>query len=154
MVNKQGKRGNKTDLLIIGLLKENSRRSNTWIARELDVSEGTVRRRLDTMIAEGIFTPTIAMHRPDGTAILRVRALPVENFGTVEAVIKEHGVEIDEVLQIVGTSNNATHQLTLNAPTNADIFDLMLTLNNMKGVMVVDMTLARAIGSKVATVAV
>ncbi|MHB0856866.1 MAG: response regulator [Anaerolineae bacterium] len=43
-----------TDRQIVGLLHENGRRSNVEVARELGVSEGTVRKRVDRLLASGI----------------------------------------------------------------------------------------------------
>ena len=42
-----------TDRRIIDLLCENGRRSNVEIARELGVSEGTVRKRIDRLVSDG-----------------------------------------------------------------------------------------------------
>jgi Lrp/AsnC family transcriptional regulator, regulator for asnA, asnC and gidA len=43
----------KTDRLIVELLRTNGRRSNVEIARELGISEGTVRKRVDRLLAGG-----------------------------------------------------------------------------------------------------
>ncbi len=42
------------DRKIVGLLRENGRRPNVEIARILQVSEGTVRRRIDRLISDGV----------------------------------------------------------------------------------------------------
>ena len=44
----------RTDCQIINLLSENGRRSNVDIARRLGVSEGTVRKRLDQLLEDGV----------------------------------------------------------------------------------------------------
>lgn len=44
----------KTDRRIINLLCENGRRSNVDIARRLGISEGTVRKRLDQLLEDGV----------------------------------------------------------------------------------------------------
>lgn len=43
-----------TDRRIIELLSQNARRSNVEMARELGVSEGTVRKRVDRLVADGV----------------------------------------------------------------------------------------------------
>ncbi|MHB1296354.1 MAG: response regulator [Anaerolineae bacterium] len=43
-----------TDRQIIAVLHENGRRSNVEVARELGVSEGTVRKRVDRLLASGL----------------------------------------------------------------------------------------------------
>ncbi|UGT55096.1 Lrp/AsnC family transcriptional regulator [Nocardia asteroides] len=48
-------RADATDLAIIGLLQLDARRSNRGIATELNISEGTVRRRIKQMQADRIF---------------------------------------------------------------------------------------------------
>ncbi|MFB5663538.1 Lrp/AsnC family transcriptional regulator [Alteribacillus sp. HJP-4] len=45
----------KTDLLILGYLQENGKRSYSEIARYLEVSEGTVRTRINKMLNNGVF---------------------------------------------------------------------------------------------------
>jgi Lrp/AsnC family transcriptional regulator for asnA, asnC and gidA len=42
-----------TDRQIVELLRENGRRSNVEIARTLEISEGTVRKRIDRLLAQG-----------------------------------------------------------------------------------------------------
>ncbi len=44
----------RTDRQIIELLRRNGRRSNVEIARAIGVSEGTVRKRVDRLVAEGV----------------------------------------------------------------------------------------------------
>ncbi|MBI4337132.1 MAG: Lrp/AsnC family transcriptional regulator [Chloroflexi bacterium] len=51
------------DRKIIGILQENGRASNARIAREVGVSEGTVRRRLKRLVQDGIIK-VIAMPDP------------------------------------------------------------------------------------------
>jgi len=43
-----------TDRRIVGLLRQQGRRSNVEIARELGLSEGTVRKRIDRLMANGV----------------------------------------------------------------------------------------------------
>ena len=42
------------DRRIVGLLQESGRQSNSAIARKLGISEGTVRKRLDWLLKEGV----------------------------------------------------------------------------------------------------
>ena len=43
-----------SDREIIAILQSNGRASNAWIARRIGVSEGTVRRRLKKLMADGV----------------------------------------------------------------------------------------------------
>ncbi|MBI3967611.1 MAG: Lrp/AsnC family transcriptional regulator [Chloroflexi bacterium] len=52
------------DRRIITCLRQNGRQSNTEIARQLSVSEGTVRNRLQRLIGKGIISIVAVMHPP------------------------------------------------------------------------------------------
>ncbi|MFC0469964.1 Lrp/AsnC family transcriptional regulator [Halalkalibacter kiskunsagensis] len=49
------------DMAILGFLQENGKRSYTEIAKLLDVSEGTIRTRINRMLKDGVFEFIIHM---------------------------------------------------------------------------------------------
>lgn len=63
------------DWAIIKLLKENSRLSNSEIGRILNVSEGTIRKRIARLISSGAirkFTITTGLEGIDGIILIKV----------------------------------------------------------------------------------
>ncbi|MHB8361549.1 MAG: Lrp/AsnC family transcriptional regulator, partial [Thermoplasmataceae archaeon] len=62
------------DHQIIKLLEENSRLSNTEIARELKVSEGTIRKRIKRLLDTGIIEKFSLITKKEGQdAIILLR---------------------------------------------------------------------------------
>ncbi|MFB4163658.1 Lrp/AsnC family transcriptional regulator [Alteribacillus sp. JSM 102045] len=62
-----------TDLLILGYLQENGKRSYSEIARFLDVSEGTVRSRINKMLNNNVFE--FIIHTNPNKVGLQVQAI-------------------------------------------------------------------------------
>lgn len=50
------------DLAILGLLQADGRASNSWIGRQLDISEGTVRKRIEQLIRQGVMSIAAVLH--------------------------------------------------------------------------------------------
>ena len=77
------------DRKIVAILEENGRASNASVARQLGVSEGTVRRRLNRLIREG-YIRVLAIPDPqrlgyETEAIIGIQADP----GQLDAVAEE-----------------------------------------------------------------
>lgn len=92
------------DRQIIALLQANGRRTNVEIARDLGVSEGTVRKRIDRLVSEGLVQLT-AVVDPARTGC-RVRALIFLNVQlpqaqAVTAVLRDMP-EVMSVYQVTG----------------------------------------------------
>ncbi len=86
----------KTDQLIVRILREDAHMSNIEIARKLNLSEATVRRRIANLIEEGTIKRfTIEVDDPQQTsAIMWVSVNPSIPTGQVSAKIKDvYGVE-------------------------------------------------------------
>jgi len=77
------------DLKIISALQADGRRSNTEIARELQVAESTVRRRLDWLVKSGVIQ-VMAITDPlkVGFPVWIIGQLEIE-VGKVEAVVQK-----------------------------------------------------------------
>jgi Lrp/AsnC family transcriptional regulator for asnA, asnC and gidA len=66
------------DAQIIRILTDNARASNVEIAREIGVSEGTVRRRIDLLIEKGIIQGFVAVTKVSESCIKVFIRLEVE----------------------------------------------------------------------------
>ena len=80
------------DQRIIGLLQMDGRASNVTMARELGVSEGTVRRRLDRLIQDGVIritaVPNIEKMGYGATALVGVQTRPGKSDDVAEALAR------------------------------------------------------------------
>ena len=80
------------DSRIIGLVQMDGRASNAKIARELGVSEGTIRRRVGRLIQEGVirFTavPNIEKMGYGTTALVGVQTRPGKADDVAEALAR------------------------------------------------------------------
>ena len=86
----------KADQLIIRVLRDDARISNTDLAKKLDLSEATVRRRIAGLLESGaIRRLTVEVDDPDQTsAIMWVSVSPSIPTGQVSGKIKDvQGVE-------------------------------------------------------------
>jgi len=86
----------KADQLIIRVLRDDARISNTDLAKKLDLSEATVRRRIAGLVESGAIRRfTVEVDDPDQTsAIMWVSVSPSIPTGQVSGKIKDvQGVE-------------------------------------------------------------
>lgn len=87
-----GARVDELDLRIIACLQESGRQSNTQIAAQLKVTESTVRKRIDRLIADEVIRIT-AVANPlkldyEVVAILGIQATPARINGVAETLAK------------------------------------------------------------------
>ena len=106
-----------TDRQIVNLLRQDGRRSNVEIARELGVSEGTVRKRIerliesDTLRIVGLIDPSKAGFATRAQVLLKIDLAQVEEAGQVlgdmPEVMNLHWVtgEYDLIVDAVFESN-------------------------------------------------
>lgn len=80
----------KTDQLIIELLREDARKSNIEIAQKLNLSEATVRRRISNLVEDGTISRfTIEIDDPQQTsAIMWISVNPSVPTNQVSARVK------------------------------------------------------------------
>ncbi|TMP98526.1 MAG: AsnC family transcriptional regulator, partial [Thaumarchaeota archaeon] len=80
----------KADQLIIRVLRDDARISNTDLAKKLDLSEATVRRRIAGLVGSGAIRRfTVEVDDPDQTsAIMWVSVSPSIPTGQVSGKIK------------------------------------------------------------------
>ena len=84
-----------TDRRIVNLLCENGRRSNVELARELDVSEGTIRKRIERLIStkvlciSGMVSPPQVGYRTRALVFAKVELAHSEQVGTLLGELPE-----------------------------------------------------------------
>ena len=84
------------DRKILEILQNNSRLSNTEIAKVLGVSEGTIRKRIKRLVDEGIIEKFTTITRKEGQdAIILVRVDTRESSRTIKS-LKEKFKEVYE----------------------------------------------------------
>ena len=85
------------DRRIIGLLQLDGRTSNAKVARELGISEGTVRRRLSRLMQEDVVritaVPNLEKLGYGTTALIRVQTSPGKSDAVAEALVKLEEVQ-------------------------------------------------------------
>lgn len=77
------------DREIVAILQSNGRASNAWIARRIGVSEGTVRRRLKKLMADGV--------------IDIVAVVDAEHLGYDTEALVGVQVDPDKVMEVAGS---------------------------------------------------
>ena len=92
------------DTKIIGMLQKDGRSSNAGIAREVNVSEGTVRRRLKKLFEDGLIQ-VVALPDPDKIgfhteALIGIQVDPSKNDSVADALCDLR--EINWVTQTAG----------------------------------------------------
>lgn len=87
------------DWAIIKLLKENSRLSNSEIGRILNVSEGTVRKRIAHLISNGAirkFTITTGLEGIDGIVLIKAETKKAQEL------VKRIKAKYDDIYEFSG----------------------------------------------------
>ena len=87
------------DWAIIELLRANSRISNSDIGREINVSEGTVRKRIQKLRDGGIIRKfTVILHNEGVEGIILLRTEPKKS----KELISSLGKRFDEIYEFTG----------------------------------------------------
>ncbi len=84
------------DRAILARLRENSRLSNSEIARELNVSEGTIRKRISKLVSSGVikqFTLSTSSNGIDSIVLIRME---IKRAQDVIKVLKSRFSELYE----------------------------------------------------------
>lgn len=88
------------DQQIITQLKENARKSNLAIARDVGVSEGTIRKHIHDLKEKGIIQRFTIDVKSDATALVELKTDPNIDTTTIAQNIKNVGGSI--VLEVAG----------------------------------------------------
>jgi len=95
----------KLDSLIVSLLKKDGRRSNADMAREADVSEGTIRRRLKRLIKEQYIQVTVQPEYEklgyESQALVALQVAP-DKIGQVAKIL----LNSDEIVWVSATTGS------------------------------------------------
>jgi len=89
-----------TNLRLIELLEQNSRESNTELAKQLHVSEGTIRHRINSLLEKKIIRRFTIDTEKQMTAMIMVKTSPNVATDIVSKSIKEIGLTF--ILEIAG----------------------------------------------------
>ena len=80
------------DNKILEVLKENSRKPFLKIAKKLNVSEGTIRNRVNKLVKEGFIKKFTIEFETEATAIVGIRTNPNVTTSSIIAEIKKFSV--------------------------------------------------------------
>lgn len=84
------------DRAILARLRENSRLSNSEIARDLNVSEGTIRKRISKLVSSGIIRKFSVITNNDGIDAIVMIRMDIKRAQDVIKVLKGRYSEIYE----------------------------------------------------------
>lgn len=108
------------DKRIISLLQRDGRTPNAQIARELQISEGTVRRRIDALIANGVIKVT-AVTNPFKIGLNTLVLIHLNVEPKKLKTVSERLIEIPEVRYV--SLSTGEHDIMIEAlfPSNAEL---------------------------------
>lgn len=84
------------DRAIIARLRENSRLSNSEIARDLNVSEGTIRKRVSKLVSSGMIKQFTIVTSNDGIDAIVLIRMDVKRAQEIIKILKNRYSEIYE----------------------------------------------------------
>jgi len=126
------------DKRIIKLLQKNGRLTNTEIAKELGVTEGTIRKRLNRLVSEKIIIIAAVLNLPflgyQVSGNMRIRA-DIEKSDQIITKLKKFD-EVWYLIRIVGGSMNIQLEFVVQSFEDYNIF--MAKLNKIKGLQEID----------------
>jgi len=126
------------DKRIIKLLQKNGRLTNTEIAKELGVTEGTIRKRLNRLVSEKIIIIAAVLNLPflgyQVSGNMRIRA-DIEKSDQIITKLKKFD-EVWYLTRIVGGSMNIQLEFVVQSFEDYNIF--MAKLNKIKGLQEID----------------
>ena len=116
------------DWAIIDILRRNSRTSNSDIGRELNVSEGTVRKRIQKLLEEGAIKKFTVVLRNEGVeGIILIRTEPKKAKELYDFVTRK----FDEIFEFSGRFDLA---IRVNCKSLEELNRIVDDLRGMDGV--------------------
>lgn len=113
---------------ILEFLKKDGRASYTEIAEEIDVSEGTVRNRVEKMQENGVIEKfTVETGGRGSKAVVMVQ---LKTGRDIDQVLKE----FPEKIQIMEVTGEYDLVLEIERPSNKEINDLLDEIRSIEGV--------------------
>ena len=87
------------DWAILELLKSDSRMSNSEIARKLNVSEGTIRKRIEKLVKDGVIKRFTVVLRSEGVeGLVLIKTEPKKSMEIYNTLSKK----FDEIFEFSG----------------------------------------------------
>ena len=127
-----------TDKKIIKLLQKNGRLTNTEIAKELGVTEGAIRKRLNRLVREKIIIITAVLNLPfmgySVSGNMRIR-VDIEKSDQIISKLKKFD-EVWYLTRIIGGSMNLQFEFVVQSFEDYNIF--MAKLSKIKGIQKID----------------
>lgn len=115
---------------IISILKENSRTTNLQIAQNLNVSEGTIRNRIKSMLEDGIIRSfTIRTNNPSALCMIETDA------NTKTSNILDEMGKIKNINEIFEVSGKDSIICKIEAEKLSEINDVVEQIREIKGVV-------------------
>ena len=116
------------DWSIVNILKENSRTTNSNIGRKLNISEGTVRKRIKNMLKSGVikkFTVIVKNNGIEGMILLTIDSKKAKHVN--EIITKK----FDEVYEFTGKYDIA---LQVNCNSLVELNNVVDELRSIDGI--------------------
>ena len=116
------------DWSIVNILKENSRTTNSNIGRKLNISEGTVRKRIKNMLKSGViekFTVVVKNNGIEGMILLTIDSKKAKHVN--EIITKK----FDEVYEFTGKYDIA---LQVNCNSLVELNNVVDELRSIDGI--------------------
>ncbi|OVE75116.1 hypothetical protein BVX95_00035 [archaeon D22] len=120
-----------TNKKILEMLKENSRFTNQYIAKELGVTEGTIRNRIKQLVEKGQIKKFTIISSSEASAICMVDTnAKVKTSEIVESIKKIKGVK-----DIYEVSGPTTIICKIEGENLADVNELVERIRSVRGVV-------------------
>ena len=116
------------DWSIVNILKENSRTTNSNIGRKLNISEGTVRKRIKNMLKSGVikkFTVVVKNNGIEGMILLTIDSKKAKHVNDI--ITKK----FDEVYEFTGKYDIA---LQVNCSSLVELNNIVDELRSIDGI--------------------
>ena len=123
----------KTDFEIISLLQEDGRMPFVKMAELLGVSEGTIRRKMSSLIDSGTIAIT-AVCNPSALGFDAPALVGISADQKKCQEVAKHIAQIPEVQFVVITTGPYEIMIQLHAESNEDLFDMLLRIAELDGV--------------------
>jgi len=122
------------DSKIIQLLRKDGRMPNTEIAKKTDVSEATVRNRLQRLIKDGIID-IFAVGDPEKLGFVISGNVMISIKGPMAKDVEKELQEINELWFISHTTGFADFNVEFHVKNQNDLDTLLNRINNIDGVV-------------------
>ncbi len=128
-------RGGDLDEQLIALLSEDARISNREVARQLDVSEGTVRNRLKRLESLGA-ARVVAIVRPDAMGLNWSGSIRIATTPAAMRTVARVAAARQDVPYVALTTGRFNVRAVAITPTREALFEIVQLIKALDGVIV------------------